>query len=190
MKAKGEIMNKMETFFDWTELLQMMEEISREPKGSLFICGEEGSGKTTLLKQYIEKCAAIHGSNYADNVILHISVPYPVTLHGLVEAFLEQAGDSYPKQGTLNDKMNRIKKLIPPNRKKVILIDDFQNLIVRRTRRIKLNILDWFCYTLDDLNMPFVLFGDLSANDVLNASPQLSTRVNLRRKLKPFDREV
>ncbi|WP_171720926.1 TniB family NTP-binding protein [Paenibacillus phytohabitans] len=177
------------------ETMDLIEEVHQTSlyspnPASLLITGETGSGKTTLFKTYIEQHSkvsskVVEGIQCSTKNILHISIPYPVRYTILTERLLTELGDPYPNKGTVAQKDKRLTTLIKQNQVQLVMLDEFQHFVDRDRRKVMLGVSDWFKSLMNETNIPFILFGLDSSNEVLDVNPQLSRRVN-RKEITPF----
>lgn len=166
---------------------------STEPK-SLFITGEAGTGKTELFKAFCNvndevQLVEENGEIIRKKKIIHIRLPYPANISGIIYRMLEDLGDDFPGAGKNdNQKTERLIYFIKKCGVEIICFDEFQNFVDRdKVKTLKAGS-EWVKNLINDTNIPFVFFGTLQSRNIISANEgQLKRRVENNHIMKRYD---
>lgn len=157
-----------------------------EPECGL-VMGDTGAGKTTLIRWY----NADHPSYRVDEgkivPVLTATIPIPATMKNMATELLLQLGDPYADKGTLETRTRRLRKLLHECRTELIVLDEFQHFIDRRTERVILDVSDWLKNLITNTRIPVVLVGLQQSARVLQANEQLQRRFSGEMELQTFN---
>jgi hypothetical protein len=141
------------------------------------ILGESGTGKTTLLKQFIADHKLKRGDDGVEGHVLYASVPSTPTVGGLAGVMLQALGTEDWDRGTEIQKTQRLTKLIDEVGILVIVIDEFNHFIERRSGKVLMyQTADWLKKLIDDTGRTLVVSGLPSCRAVIDQNEQLTRR--------------
>jgi hypothetical protein len=96
------------------------------PGSTLLISGAAGVGKTTLINEGIKQLEKTETSQK----ILFIKLYPPLNVRDFLEKLLKNIGDTNYDKGYLNDKRKRVISLIKDTGIKLMVIDNFQDILI------------------------------------------------------------
>lgn len=160
---------------------------TREPQ-CMLVTGPAGVGKTTLIERFQSEYLA---SNYipAKSIpILRVEIPEKATIDSVAQEFLERLGDPMSHRGKTAQKISRLKKMLIDRNVRVVIIDEFQNVIDKKTQKAVHDISNFIKSLINQTKIPYFIFGMESCIRVLEEDPedQLRQRFSVRRTLEPF----
>ena len=159
------------------ELLHQRRGIGAEAE-SVALVGPSRSGKTSLLKRHIAHHPADLTADVQRRPVLYVSVPALCTLKNLAAVMLAQLGDRYPSRGTFGSLVHRVESHLEGQSVEMVIFDEFQHLIDRKSQRIQYEAADWIKTMLNNPQRPVVLAGLPEALDVLRANVQQDLRTS------------
>lgn len=148
--------------------------------------GDTGVGETTIVNAY---CA-----NYPRQIlppgtkvpVISTEIPEAATPGSLVGTMLSSLGDPFPDKGTAVVRTRRLKQLLKECATELIILDEFQHFIDRRSEFAITKISDWLKGLINDTKIPVVLVGMPNSHEVLDFNPQLKRRFAYRQEIFPF----
>ncbi len=154
----------------------------------LIVAGDSGSGKTTIINKYLAdnpRMEAVEGSIIP---ILFTSLPANASPVTASESLLSAMGDplafSHGKDPA--ELMKIVKDLLRECRVELIIIDEFQHMIDRKSKDVLHITADWLKMIIIESKIPVVLFGMPYSTEILRANNQLRGRFESQHHLKPF----
>lgn len=165
---------------------------STEPK-SLFVVGEAGTGKTELFKAFCKLNDQVNmveeeGEIIRKKKIIHIRLPYPASISGIVYRMLSDLGDEFPGSGKNdNQRTERLIYFIKKCGVEMICFDEFQNFVDRdKIKTLKAGA-EWVKNLINDTNVPFVFFGTQASRSIISANErQLERRAENEHTMKRY----
>lgn len=141
------------------------------------ILGESGTGKTTLLTQFISDHRLKREENGVQGPVLYCSVPSTPTVGGLAGVMLQALGAQDWDRGTEIQKTQRLTKLIDEVGILILVIDEFNHFIERRSGKVLMyQTADWLKKLIDDTGRTLVVSGLPSCRAVIDQNEQLTRR--------------
>lgn len=159
--------------------------ISAEPE-CLLITGETGAGKTTLYRRYEQDHPRIETTTRTVIPVLSATIPAPATPKSLVTILLASMSDQLAMSGTAVTQTLRLYGLIKACEVRLIVLDEFQHLVDRDSKKVLQSAADWLKNLITATKVPIVLIGLPSCHKVLDENSQLRRRFAMRKSLDPF----
>lgn len=153
----------------------------------MLLIGKTRSGKSTILKRYAERHPPEFGGTCDRRPVVYIDVPSKCTVKSLAETLLAKLGDPYPHKGSEPTMTERVVWYLKAQQTELLILDEFQHLIDRRSQRLQYDTANWVKQLLNRMGRPILLAGLPSAADVLAADDQLEGRCAGQFPLHPFD---
>lgn len=153
---------------------------------SVAIIGESGTGKSTLIYDLLTKVPKTKNDDGWYIPILYISLPNTPNLKNTYEKILKELGDPIYLKGTLGDKLQRILILLRVCQTKIIIIDEYQRLVDRQTKKKILDISE-MAKDFMDMDIGIIVSGLPSCEAVILESSQFKRRMLSSVYLKRFN---
>jgi GTPase SAR1 family protein len=144
----------------------------------LILTGPSGVGKTTVANLYI-------GKSESKNILM-FSMPSPLSPKSFFQELLRCMGDAYPRNGTVQDKMNRSIGHLKGLKYELVIIDEAQHLFDPRGRSFDYETSECIKLLLNQTNIPAVLIGTERVSEIKYCDPQLGKRFSQNFELRPF----
>lgn len=157
----------------------------RQKKGFMVLTGEVGTGKTTLCRELMNRLD--------DNVDIAVILNPLISEEGLLRAItqdfgIEIADNQQNVEGYVENLTEFLLTKVEEGRNAVVLVDEAQNLSLKSLEMLRLisNI-----ETDKQKLLQIVLVGQPELLDLLQEYKirQLNQRINIRRRVEPFDLE-
>jgi|GEM_PF-6432263 len=165
----------------------------------IVLYGQSGAGKTHLLNFYrseyphrrvrIEDPSepATSGTRIQDDVIF-VETPSPATRKGLIDRIqAAMEPEPLPIRLTLVERRERLITMLRNSGISLLIVDEFQHLIDRRSRRVVQEASDLIKSLLNAAICPIVLSGTPEILEILREDSQLKSRVYSNPSLSPFE---
>ena len=175
------------------EILSDIEECREDSDGisepeCLIVVGDSGSGKTTIIDKYLADNPRLEVVDGSIIPILFTLLPANANPVTASERLLSAMGDplafSHGKDPA--ELMKIVKDLLKECRVELIIIDEFQHMIDRKSKGVLHNTADWLKMIIIDSKIPVVLFGMPYSTEILRANNQLLGRFESQHHLQPF----
>jgi type II secretory pathway predicted ATPase ExeA len=153
----------------------------------MIVTGDTGAGKTSLIKKYLELNS--RKESYEGTVIpvLSTTLPGEANSVALFQQILTDLGHPYPFESNNEVQLRKqIKDLARNCRLELIIVDEFQHLIERKSLKILKETANSIKSLIVDTKIPIALFGMPYSSVILDSVSQLSSRFERRRTLSPF----
>ncbi|MBV7297705.1 TniB family NTP-binding protein [Enterovibrio paralichthyis] len=154
----------------------------------MIVVGDSGSGKTTIIDKYLMDNPRKEGVDGSVIPILSTSLPANANPITASESLLSAMGDPFAF-GRGRDPAELMKSVIDLLREccvELIIIDEFQHMIDRRSKDVLHNVADWLKMIIIQSKVPVVLFGMPYSTVILDANHQLLGRFESQHHLQPF----
>ncbi len=153
----------------------------------IIVTGDTGAGKTSLINKYLE--LNVRKDSYEGTFIpvLSTTLPGEANSVALFQQILADLGHPYPFESRNEVALRKQIKAIAHNcRLELIIIDEFQHLIERKSLKILKETANSIKSLIVDTKIPMALFGMPYSSVILDSVSQLSSRFERRRMLSPF----
>ncbi|MQF75146.1 TniB family NTP-binding protein, partial [Vibrio parahaemolyticus] len=154
----------------------------------LIVVGDSGSGKTTIIDKYLVDNPRMEANDGSIIPILFTSLPANANPVTASERLLSSMGDplafSHGKDPA--ELMKIVNDLLRECRVELIIIDEFQHMIDRKSKDVLHSTADWLKMIIIDSKIPVVLFGMPYSTEILRVNNQLRGRFESQHHLKPF----
>ncbi|MFV1849664.1 MAG: TniB family NTP-binding protein [Thalassospira sp.] len=155
----------------------------------MLLHGPAGVGKSTVAKAFLAENNPYDADDRRVIPVLNAVIPVPATMKNMATELLDKLGDPLSDRGTLEQRTKRLRKLLSECRTKLIILDEFQHFIDRKSDRVILDVSDWLKNLISNTSIPVVLVGLPYSLSVLSANEQLMRRFSYQTELSPFDWE-
>ncbi|MDO6566267.1 ATP-binding protein [Alteromonas sp. 1_MG-2023] len=142
------------------------------------VSGESGSGKTVLLEKVIERFNAIYQSSKIPSKGVYIRSPSNMKPLDLLRKMLSAFGEPGEVRGTEDEMRRRITKQIINKNIKLMVFDEFQQVVEKLGEKSVRQHADYLKELLDEYNLFLVFAGTPRVTEILNANEQFESRCN------------
>ncbi len=153
----------------------------------MLVTGDTGAGKTSLINKYLE--LNVRKDSYEGTYIpvLSTTLPGEANSVALFQQILADLGHPYPFESRNEVALRKQIKAIAHNcRLELIIIDEFQHLIERKSLKILKETANSIKSLIVETKIPMALFGMPYSSVILDSVSQLSSRFERRRTISPF----
>ncbi len=105
---------------------------SRNKSNATLVICPSGGGKSSFIDYLEVLYPTVHKEEVTERPVVHFSIPAPLTVKQMDEAFLKALGDPLFNTGSHSEKMERIATLLVKCNVKIIAIDNFHDIPARR----------------------------------------------------------
>lgn len=176
-------MTKIFTEFDH---LRHDAKFAAEPS-CMFLLGKSGAGKTTAINSYRKRTPVYVTEDGHVIPTFAASLPSPTTIKGVAERILQTMNAPKPGAGTTVSMTAKIVKLFKNCKVELILLDEFQHLLQRNSKKNFDEVSDWVKDLINISGLPLVMVGTPGSEEILKSNPQLERRVKATITLDSFD---
>lgn len=161
-------------------------ETAREPMGAL-LTGEGGVGKTTVCRAILRTYHS-YESVEPDRIVRVVpayfaSIPAPSTIKTTSTSLLRGLGDPAPNRGSAMTATMRLVTLLKRCKTKLILLDEFQHLLLKGQQRTEKHVCEWIKALVNDSGVMICLIGVPDCEDLIKNDEQLGRRFAMRFRL-------
>lgn len=140
------------------------------------ICGESGTGKTVLLKKVIERFNAAYQSSVTPCKAIYVRSPSNMKPLDLLRKILSAFGEPGEISGTEDEMRRRISKQIASRNIKMMVFDEFQQVVEKLGEKSVRQHADYLKELLDQHNLFMVFAGTPRVTEILKANEQFGSR--------------
>lgn len=154
----------------------------------MLITGESGSGKSELAKYYVKSNPVIEYEEYTKVPVLHFELKSVSTPESFLRSLLVAIGDPQNGKGAKNkdELYTRLVRLIKLTDLELLILDEIQVIIERRTAKVVTGIADIFKDLIKDTEVPIVFMGMPWSRYLIDSNKQLRGRISYRYIIPPF----
>lgn len=154
----------------------------------MLLTGESGSGKSELAKQYTKKNPVVELDERTFIPVLHFELQSISTIEEFLKSLLVAFRDPQNGLGARNRKelYSRLIRLVKTAGTELLLLDEIQVIIERRSAKVLTGIADLFKDLIKDTEIPIVFMGMPWSRQLVDSNPQLSRRIKYRYVIPPF----
>lgn len=154
----------------------------------LLLTGESGSGKSGLADHYAKKNPLQEEAERTYIPVLHYEFEAVSTPEELLKSLLVAIHDPQLGQGGRNKKdlLDRLVKLMKVTGVELLILDEIQTIIQRRSATVISHIADLFKDLIKKSNVPIVFMGMPWTKYLIDSNPQLKQRIRYRHEIPPF----
>lgn len=138
--------------------------------------GHSKAGKSYIFRQFEMKFPAERTPTGIRKEVIYVQVPSQGTIAGVVEALLEALGDPKYAEGPVNKKTARLKKLLVKVGCKMVILDEFQELVDKNQNRSLSLTTNWLKELAEMGTLSVVCVGLPSSSRIVRHWEQLRTR--------------
>ena len=160
-----------------------------EPSSAL-LTGEPGTGKSTASKIALsllgeKKIITTEAGTTEIIPAFYCSLDAGATIKSLTTSMLQELG-SENVTGNSSALFKRLVTLLKTCQTKLIVLDEFDNLLSKGAEKSREQVCDWVRTLLNETLVPVAIVGVPSCEEIINAHPQLSRRYPYRHTMKHF----
>lgn len=150
-----------------------------------FILAEGGMGKTTIcraiMSRYKSSSKQIEGAEQQIIPAFYIEVPASVTIKSLAAHMLAQFNDPTPTIGDTLQLTNRLCQCIEGCQTKLVILDEFHNLVdsTKQSKKLNQNVAAWIKSLVNRTGITFCLVGLPDFESIIKHDTQLARRFPL-----------
>lgn len=163
---------------------------TRGEPASALLTGEPGTGKSTACKialsQFGERRIVTTEAGTTEIVpAFYCSLQAGATTKSLTTSMLQELGSSNVT-GNSSALFKRLVTLLQTCQTKLIVLDEFDNLLRKGAEKSREQVCDWVRTLLNETLVPVAIVGIPSCEEIINAHPQLSRRYPYRHQMNHF----
>lgn len=152
------------------------------------LLGESGTGKTEVSKKLLEayKPTTTAGIAYITTRVgaTYVETPSPVSIDGIARVILEGLNDPFPSAGSPAGKTARIITLVNETDTRLIILDEFHNLISIGDPDRAEQVRNWLRILINQIKATVVIAGLPACRDLILSDPQLAGRFQYHYELR------
>lgn len=175
------------------QILSMLDNLRQKNRdfgvaSCMLLTGESGSGKSELARYYLKSNPIIEEPERTKIPVLHFELKSVSTPRDLLISLLIAIGDPQNGKNARNqdDLFERLVVLIRGVGLELLILDEIQVIIERRSQQVLTGIADLFKDLIKNTNIPIVFVGMPWSKYLLSANRQLERRVKYRYQFPVF----
>jgi len=154
----------------------------------LLLTGESGSGKSELAKYYVKNNPVIEQDERTHIPVLHYELRSVSTPEEFLKSLLVAIGDPQLGRGARNkgELYARLVTLVRTVGVELLILDEIQVIIERRSAKVVTGIADLFKDLINDTEIPIIFMGMPWSRYLVESNRQLERRISYRHIIPPF----
>lgn len=154
----------------------------------LLLTGESGSGKSELAKYYVKNNPVEEQPERTHVPVLHFELKSIATPEEFLRALLVAADDPQRGLGARNkgELYERLILLLTTTGVELLILDEIQVIIEKRSERVVIGIADLFKDLIKDTEIPIVFMGMPWSGYLVDSNRQLKGRISYRYTIPPY----
>ncbi|HSC76490.1 MAG TPA: TniB family NTP-binding protein [Pseudomonadales bacterium] len=176
-----------------TEMLDLFDTLREKKRrfgvvSCLLLTGESGSGKSAIAEYYVKNNPVIEQSERTYIPVFHFELKAISTPLEFLRSLLIAIGDPQQGMGAKNagELYARLLALIKAVGIELLILDEIQVIIERRSAKMVAGIADLFKDLIKETNIPIVFMGMPWSKYLVDSNSQLGRRIIYRRVIPPF----
>lgn len=176
-----------------TNLIKIFDSLRHKKKhygvaSCLLLTGESGSGKSELAKNYVKNNPITESEERTFVPVVHYELRSVATPEEFLRSLLVALGD--PQQGlrarNKGELYERLVILINTVGLELLILDEIQVIIERRSAKVVTGIADLFKDLISDSEIPIVFMGMPWSRYLVDSNQQLKRRIAYRYVIPPY----
>ena len=151
------------------------------------IFGESRTGKTRLLEEFLKTYPSIRHPEGVELPVLRVTTASRPTVIGMLESMLRCLGDPEYSKGKETQKRDRLVILLKAAKTRVIVVDEIQHFVDRRSSKVLHEVADALKLVSDEAGVGLITAGVERAERVLIENAQLDGRFLTPIRLSRFN---
>ena len=154
----------------------------------VLLTGESGSGKSALAEYYVKNNPVIEEDERTFIPVLHFELKTISTPREFLISLLVAIGDPQQGKGARNqgELYGRLVTLIKVTGIELLILDEIQVIIERRSEKVVTGIADLFKDLIKDTEIPIVFMGMPWSKYLVDSNQQLKRRIAYRHLIPPY----
>lgn len=154
----------------------------------LLLTGESGSGKSELAKSYAKNNTVVEHEERTHIPVLHYELRSVATPEEFLRSLLMAIGDPQQGRGARNkgELYTRLVILINTVGLELLILDEVQVIIERRSAKVVTSVADLFKDLINDTEIPIVFMGMPWSRYLVDSNQQLKRRIAYRYVIPPY----
>lgn len=176
-----------------TDMINLFDSLRHKKKhygvaSCLLLTGESGSGKSELAKNYVKNHPVVEGEERTHMPVLHYELRSVATPEEFLRSLLVAVGDPQQGRGARNkgELYARLIILINTVGLELLILDEIQVIIERRSAKVVTGIADLFKDLINDTEIPIVFMGMPWSRYLVDSNRQLKRRIAYRYVIPPY----
>lgn len=162
---------------DMQSILNDAEDVILTTEGACsVICGDSGTGKTVLVEKLVERFNASQQSGEQAHRAIYVRSPANMKPLDLLRSILTALGEPGEIRGTEEEMRHRITSQIATKNVKMIVFDEFQQVVEKLGEKSVRQHADYLKELLDKVNLFMVFAGTSRVVEILKANEQFASR--------------
>lgn len=163
---------------------------TRGEPASALLTGDPGTGKSTVCKfalSHFGERRIVSTATGTTEIVpaFYCSLQAGATIKSLTTSMLQELG-STNVTGNNSTLFKRLVTLLQTCQTKLIVLDEFDNLLRKGAEKSREQVCDWVRTLLNETLVPVAIVGIPSCEEIINAHPQLSRRYPYRHRMNHF----
>lgn len=176
-----------------TKMIELFDLLRQKKKrygvsSCLLITGESGSGKSELAKYYLKNNPVVEEMEGTRIPVLHFELQSISTVEEFLKSLLVAARDPQNGLGAKNrtELYRRLVILLATAGVELLILDEIQVIIERRSAKVLTGIADLFKDLIKDTEIPIVFMGMPWSKYLVDSNRQLKGRIEYRYVVPPY----